>query len=160
MKRIIIMFLCLFCLMLISSCNKDIKILKSETYEVDGLEFKNIHEKYNLYNYKTNKRNYYAIDNYDDYFNIYTLVTGKDIEPLSKEAGDMLFENKVVLLGGKSVSGSKSLIPVEYYFDETSNSIESRYINKINKNSVYPDVIVAYCIDFIEMPKEYYNKLI
>lgn len=160
MKRIIVMFFCFFCFMLIGSCNNNIKILESETYEVDDLVFESIHENYNLYNYETRKRNYYLIDNYNDYCNIYTLVTGKDIEPLSKEAGDMLFENKVVLLGGRSVSGSKSLIPVEYYFDETSNSIESRYINKINKNSVYPDVIVAYCIDFIEMPKEYYNKLI
>lgn len=161
MKKILVsMFLLVFALCAVGCewFSKGVK-LEHQTYEVSQDKFGQLTDKYNLYDYVNKKRNYYVIDNYTDYCNIYYEITGKDIEPLSEEDGKKLFENNVKLIEARSVSGSSSFIPVECYYDKNSNSIQLKQVNEPDKNSDYPTVIVAYCIDIIEIPKDIYQEL-
>ena len=85
------------------------------------------------------------------------LVSGKEIEPLDKEGGEQMFKDKVIICYPRIVSGSRDFIHVEYKYYESTNKVEYNWINV--KDGAYPDVVVAYCFDFVELPKDIFNKI-
>ena len=128
--------------------------LTTETFEAEQTKYENICKEYNIgFN-----QLYYVIDNYDTYLEIYTLVSGKDIEPLDKEGGEQMFKDKVIICYPRIVSGSRDFIPVEYKYYESTNKVEFNWVNV--KDGEYPDVEVAYCFDFVEVPKDIFNKIV
>lgn len=158
MKKIIINLLIIISALSLASCNnKGIK-LEFNSYEVTEELSSYLSQKYNLYDNENRKVNYHVIDNYDDYSNIYYEITALELD--SKEIDKQLFENNVLLIRERTVSGSKSFIPVEYYYVEDQNVLLVEQINKPKKNANYPAVVIGLYIDIIEMPRIYYEKFI
>ena len=69
-----------------------------------------------------------------------------------------LFEDNVIIVKGRGVSGSEKYKNVRYYFDTIENRIIREYKNK--NNGFIPDMIVGYCIDIVTVPIEYYNLIV
>ena len=136
------------------SMKEDVISLQTETIEVEESVYEYICEKYNI----VSNHLYYVIDDYFEYIKIYSSITGKDIEPLDKESGDKLFEDKVVICYARVVSGSRDFIPIEYKYYEIENKIKFNCTNI--KDGVYPDVEITYCFDLVDVPKDIYEKLI
>ena len=113
-----------------------------------------IREKYNL----VDNEDYYLIENDEDYF-----AFQKDLNEvmlLGYEAtGEPSFENYVILCFVRWVSGSVEFIPVEYCYCEETNEIIRRTTYQASENVAFPDVIVANCIDFVEVPRDIFEKL-
>ena len=86
-------------------------------------------------------------------------VTKKEIEPLDKESGKKMFEDKVILCYLRIESGSEDFLTVDYYYDEYLLDLYAYYPN-IEYGTDYPDVEVGHCIDMVEVPLEIYNKLL
>ena len=136
------------------SMKEDVISLQTETIEVEESVYEYICEEYSIvFNHL-----YYVIDDYFEYIKIYSSITGKDIEPLDKESGDKLFEDKVVICYARVVSGSRDFIPIEYKYYEIENKIKFNCTNI--KDGVYPDVEITYCFDLVDVPKDIYEKLI
>lgn len=132
---------------------QDYITLPTETFEVEKNEYGYICKEYNLeFNYL-----YYVIDNYDSYLQIYSLISGKEIESLDKEGGKQMFKDKVIICYPRIVSASRDFIPVEYKYYESTNKVEFNLVN-INDGPYY-DVVIAYCFDLVEVPKYIYNKI-
>lgn len=128
--------------------------LNSETFIVDENTYIEIQSEYNIKSWS-----YYVINNYGDYINFYTKVTKKEIEPLDKESGEKMFEDKVILCYLRIESGSEDFLMVDYYYDEYLLDLYAYYSN-IEYDTNYPDVEVGHCIDMVEVPLEIYNKLL
>ena len=128
--------------------------LATETFEVEQSEYDYICGSYNI---EFNQL-YYVIDNYERYLQLYSLVSRKDKEPLDKESGEQMFKDKVIICYPRIVSGSRDFIPVEYRYYENTSEIKFNWVNI--KDGPYPDVEVAYCFDFVEVPKDIFNKIV
>ena len=128
--------------------------LTTATFEVEQSEYDYICGSYNI---EFNQL-YYVIDNYERYLQLYSLVSRKDIEPLDKESGKQMFKDKVIICYPRIVSGSRDFIPVEYRYYENTSEIKFNWVNI--KDGEYPDVEVAYCFDFVEVPKDIFNKVV
>ena len=159
MKKIFIsMFLLLFglCLVGCEQGNDNLINLQVETFEVGQTKYEYICEKYNI---KFNKL-YYVIDNYETYLDIYPSVSGKDIEPLDKEGGEQMFKDKVLICYPRVVSYSINFIPVEYGYDEDKNKIVCTSVYNPSDDVDFPCVVITYCFDIVEVPKDIYNKIL
>lgn len=135
---------------------KNLTLLETETVQV---EYSLYEEKCNEYAFMF-KQGFYAIDNYDDYLKFYMSVSKKDIEPLDKEGGENMFKDIVILCYARIVSYSINFIPVEYSYDEDRNQIVYDSIYKPSDNVEFPCVVVAYCFDFVTVPKNIYYSLV
>ena len=80
-------------------------------------------------------------------------------EPLDKEGGEQMFKDKVIICYPRVVSYSINFIPVEYRYDENKNEIICVNTYKPSDDVEFPCVVLAYCFDFVEVPKDIYNKL-
>jgi hypothetical protein len=157
MKKILVsLFLLIFSLCLVGcEQNQDNSInLHVETFEVEESIYDNVCKEYNI----EFRQLYYVIDNYGTYLQLYSLISRKDIEPLDKEGGEQMFKDKVIICYPRIVSDSRDFIPVEYKYYESTNKVEFNWINV--KDGEYPDVVIAYCFDLVEVPKDIYNKII
>ena len=52
-----------------------------------------------------------------------------------------------------------AFIPVEASYLYTSNKIIRREVYQPEEGMEFPTVIVAYCIDFVEVPKDIFERL-
>lgn len=158
MKKILVSMLLLIfglCLVGCEESQDDSINLDVETFEVEQTEYEYICEKYNI---EFNQL-YYVINNYDAYLQLYPLVSGKDIEPLDKEGGEQMFKDKVIICFPRVVSYSINFIPVKYGYDENENEIVCVNTYKPSDDVEFPCVVLAYCFDFVEVPKDIYNKI-
>ena len=130
-------------------------ILQTETFEVEESIYDNVCKEYNI----EYKQLYYVIDNYGTYLQLYPLISRKEIEPLDKEGGEQMFKDKVIICYPRVVSYSINFIPVEYSYDENKNEIICVNTYKPSDDVDFPCVVIAYCFDFVEVPKDIYNKL-
>ena len=65
----------------------------------------------------------------------------------------------IILCFARWVSGSVEFIPIEYCYCEETNEIIRRTTYQAAENVAFPDVIVANCIDFVEVPRDIFEKL-
>ena len=130
-------------------------ILQIETFEVEESIYDNVCKEYNI----EYKQLYYVIDNYGTYLQLYPLISRKEIEPLDKDGGEQMFKDKVIICYPRVVSYSINFIPVEYSYDENKNEIICVNTYKPSDDVEFPCVVLAYCFDFVEVPKDIYNKL-
>ncbi|MBR6516244.1 MAG: hypothetical protein IKT40_05245 [Bacilli bacterium] len=158
MKKIICsIFLLIFSLCLVGcEQNQDNSInLHVETFEVEESIYDNVCKEYNI----EFRQLYYVIDNYGTYLQLYSLISRKEIEPLDKEGGEQMFKDKVIICYPRVVSYSINFIPVEYSYEENKNEIICVNTYKPSDDVEFPCVVLAYCFDFVEVPKDIYNKL-
>ena len=134
---------------------QDYITLPTETFEVEESIYDNVCKEYNI----EYKQLYYVIDNYGTYLQLYPLISRKEIEPLDKEGGEQMFKDKVIICYPRAVSYSINFIPVEYSYDENKNEIICINTYKPSDDVEFPCVVLAYCFDFVEVPKDIYNKL-
>ena len=134
---------------------QDYITLPTETFEVEESIYDNVCKEYNI----EYKQLYYVIDNYGTYLQLYPLISRKEIEPLDKEGGEQMFKDKVIICYPRVVSYSINFIPVEYSYDENKNEIICVNTYKPSDDVEFPCVVLAYCFDFVEVPKDIYNKL-
>lgn len=92
---------------------------------------------------------YYVIDNYDKWLTIYTNLTGREVEPISGEVAEELYQKKVQILIKRMASAS-NYIKVSYQFDLVSNKliVSFPYENAGGDEAIFP------CIDMVEVPRD------
>lgn len=145
-----------FCLMAVcfvacdSAKTEEPILLHSATETVDSETFDYAREKYQFF-FNTN---YYIIENENDY-----LAFQADVIVCGEEAFAPNFEEAVVFCYPRYVSGSASFIPVEYFYDEKKNEVVRENTYRPEEGVVFPDVVIAQCIDFVEVPKNVFEKL-
>lgn len=158
MKKILVSIFLITLLYLVgcTKLNNNLIKLQVETVQVDYYLYE---EKCDEYGIQFNQA-FYAIDNYDDYLKIYSSITKKDIEPLDKEGGENLFKDIVILCYARIVSYSEKFIPVEYGYDQDENEIVYDSIYKPFGNIGFTSVVVAFCFDFVTVPKNIYYNIV
>ncbi len=81
-----------------------------------------------------------------------------ELELLSEEKAKTYFENNVIIINLRYISGSVNMVPVKYYYNSLSETVRMEYVNLIDENGTY-DKILLYCLDIINIPKTYFEKL-
>ncbi len=92
---------------------------------------------------------YYVIDNYDKWMTIYTNLTGREIEPISGEAAEELYQEKVQIII-KRIARASNYIKVSYQFDLGNNRLIASFPYKDSLG----DEAIFTCIDMLEVPRE------
>lgn len=139
------------------------KMIYVGNYSQNVEAYKDFFEESGLYS-----KRYLIIDNYEYYKEIVSKMPENNNLTLSKEESGFFdekfansyFENFVIILNLRSISGSMFNAGVNYYYNLnlTEPAINKEYINKRDGEAVI-QVFVGYAIDVIAIPKEYYNKL-
>ena len=114
-------------------------------YNVDGLI-----DKYDFFN----DGKHYYVDNSEDYCKFLS-----DIGVPYEGPFDTLFEGKVMLCYLRCVSGSADFIPVEYFYDVSTNKIECKTIYQPEADVAFPAVEICWCVDLVEVPKSIFQQL-
>lgn len=134
-------------------------------YQSTKEEYNSFFNKYNMYN-----KDYYVVDNYEAYIEVWNdLPKGIAVDfdfPLdnneSKKENEVItsefFENNIIILHRRNISGSGSNIPVKYYYDKKDNIVKKKYVNDIYGVDETLNFL-GYAIDVIEMPKDIYQEL-
>lgn len=104
----------------------------------------------------SNKR-YLVIDNSEMYYKVYSSLPSTELELLSQEEADIFFEDNVIVLYLRYISGSITLAPVKYYYNIGDKSINKKYINSTDENTFA--VYLGYAIDLITIPRIFYEEL-
>lgn len=100
----------------------------------------------------------YVIDDYETYEAFYRDVIGTEV-PMDEERWATVFDDGVLFGYAREVSGTAAFIPVEASYLYTSNKIIRREVYQPEEGVEFPAVIVAYCIDFVEVPKDIFERL-
>lgn len=95
---------------------------------------------------------YYLIDNYSEWCNIYCEITSCVIDPLPEEAANKLYENKVQLLCLRKATASNK-IKVIYQFD--NNKLLKSYPHETEAG----DQAIFNCLDIVDISKENYRAM-
>lgn len=132
-------------------------ILLKLTVESTYIDYDNYEKFYKDYNISYKQR-YLIIDSYEEYFNIYSKYTMKEIDPLDKESSNKMFQDNVVLCYPRCISGSNEFFVIEYYYNQFNKEIVINYPNV--EDGAYPDVVIGYCLDMVIIPKDVYNDMI
>lgn len=103
-------------------------------------------------------RSYIVIDNYETYCTIYNKLPNNDIKIMSEKEANDFFEDNLIVLHRRNISGSTIVVPVKYYYDDGENIIKKKYINNIVEETQIM-VFVGYCIDIIEIPRDIYGEV-
>lgn len=114
-------------------------------YNVEGLM-----EKYHLDDYY----DYYVIDNADDYCEFLS-----DVGVPYEGPFDTLFEDRVIFCYVRCVSGSADFIPVEYFYYRDTNEIKRQTTFQAEPDALYPDVVICWCVDIVEVPNAVFDRL-
>lgn len=114
-------------------------------YNVEGLK-----EKYNF----DEVQGYHLIDNAEDYCEFLS-----DVGVPYEGPFDFLFEDKVIFCYVRCVSGSTDFIPVEYFYYRDTNEIKRKNAFQVEPDSGYPDVVICWCVDIVEVPKTIFERL-
>lgn len=134
-------------------------------YQSSKEEYNTFFNKYNMFN-----KNYYIVENYETYIEVWNDlpngIVGDFDFPLanneSKKENEVItsdfFENNILILHRRNISGSGRSIPVKYYYDEKDNIVKKKYVNNISGEDQYLNFL-GYAIDIIEMPKDIYQEL-
>lgn len=101
---------------------------------------------------------YIIIDNYEFYSLVFSNLPKLELELLSEEMAKTYFENNVIIINLRYISGSVNMVPVKYYYNSLSETVRMEYVNLIDENGTY-DKILLYCLDIIHIPKTYFEKL-
>lgn len=129
-------------------------------YQTKGDEVEAFCNEVGLYNTK-----YLIIDNSELYFqvfsklpNISSLSQDAENELFSEEMAYDFFENNVIILHLRFISGTMDFVLVNYYYNENEKSINMEYINDVPEVILW--IFLGNTIDIITIPKEYYNKIV
>lgn len=134
-------------------------------YQSSKEEYNTFFNKYNMFN-----KNYYIVENYETYIEVWNDlpngIVGDFDFPLanneSKKENEVItsdfFENNILILHRRNISGSGRSIPVKYYYDEKDNIVKKKYVNNISGEDENLNFL-GYAIDVIEMPKDIYQEL-
>lgn len=126
---------------------ENVKMYKGNYFEVSYDDF--------CYNYSLKENgDFYLINNYEKWINVYTTLNACLIDPLPEEDAKKMFEDKVYLLYKRTASSSLE-IEVIYKYEKISNKIELEYQSK----DKIGDDAISRCFDMVEIPKDYLNKL-
>lgn len=144
-------------------------LLKTKTifgfYHSTNDEYRTFFSKYNM-----NNKKYYVVDNYETYLEVWNDlpngIVGDFDFPLdnneSKKENEIItsgfFENNIIILHRRNISGTGSRIPVKYYYDLKDNIVKKKHVNNIYGVDETLNFL-GYAIDVIEMPKDIYQKL-
>lgn len=122
------------------------------SYASMGKEFESFLTEFNLFNAR-----YLIIDSAEEFINFYTNLPLTDVEINSTESLNNYFKNYVIVVNLRYISGTEALVPVEYYYNFDEPEIKRMFINDIYGGQY--EVFLGYCIDIIEIPKEFYETL-
>jgi hypothetical protein len=153
MKKILLILVLFFSAFILYSCNSNLEKLETKTifFNIDhSEEYSDFSQKYNL-------RSGFIIVDYETYKEVYKDLPKKNFILPTRYSCNKLFEDNVIIVKGRGVSGSTKYKKVKYYFDKTENRIIREY--KAKNDGFIPDMIVGYCIDIITVPKEYYELI-
>lgn len=95
------------------------------------------------------EKDYYVIDNYDKWMTIYTNLTGREVEPISGEVAEEIYQEKVQIIV-KRIANASNYIKANYQFDLANNEL---VVSFPYKDSI-GDEANFICIDMIEIPRE------
>src|SRR5574344_1161669 len=128
-------------------------------YQSKGDELFAFSDEFGLTNTK-----YLIIDNSELYFRVFSKLPNAskkkkktETELFSQEMADAFFENNVIVLHLRFISGTMAFVPINYYYNVNEKTITMEYINDVPE--VVLQVFLGNTIDIITIPKEYYNKI-
>ena len=128
-------------------------------YQSKGDELFAFSDEFGLTNTK-----YLIVDNSKLYFQVFSKLPNAsslnqktETELFSQEMADAFFENNVIVLHLRFISGTMAFVPVNYYYNVKEKTITMEYINDVPE--VVLQVFLGNTIDIITIPKEYYNKI-
>lgn len=116
--------------------------------------------------YGLSSKGYLIIDNYEYYKEVISQINGIFVS-LNEENKSLFFDEKyantyfdnfIIVLHLRYISGSHLLSDVDYYYNLTNPKIKIEYPNNLSGSNIL-QVFLGYGIDIIEIPKEYYNEL-
>ena len=129
-----------------------------DTYNYDGVKkystyFLTYDEFCNEYNLQENN-DFYVIDNYSKYINIYCNLTGCVIDSLPYEKGNMQFSKNVQILIRRTARSS-AYIKATYQDNTNTNMLEVSYPyeNDLGTEALF------YCFDLVTIPRSNFNRL-
>ncbi len=95
------------------------------------------------------EKDYYVIDNYGKWMTIYTNLTGREIEPISGETAEQIYQEGVQILIKREAIAS-NYIKANYQFDLGNNKliVSFPYEDSLGDEALFP------CLDMVEVPKE------
>lgn len=111
-----------------------------------GDEFEEFFKEFNLFNSN------YMINDYESYINVYSKIPNLELELYDEEWANEFFNNNLLIVMGRCISGSTDYVPVNYYYNTDSNEIIFKYKNQIG--DAVCDVFIGYSIDIITLPKD------
>ena len=104
---------------------------------------------------------YYLADTYEKFVSFHKDVLtdekGNYVADLPFDEGE--FENSVILCYYRCVSYSSNFVPIEYAYIYATNEIIGKSTYQPPDNTGFPAVVVAYCIDFVKVPKSVFEQL-
>lgn len=124
--------------------------VENDNYDYEGVikcqgfqSFADFYQEYFL------EKDYYVIDNYDEWMTIYTNLTGREIEPIPGEVAEELYQKKVQIIIKRTASAS-NYIKVSYQFNLENN----RLIASFPYEDSLGDEAIFTCIDMLEVSRE------
>ena len=155
MKKILLILVLFFSAFILYSCNSNLEKLEIKTIYFDdyvyGDEIEEFYDKYNL-------RSDFIIVDYETYKEVYKDLPKKNFILPTRYSCNKFFEDNVIIVKGRGVSGSTKYKKVKYYFDKTENRIIWEY--KAKNDGFIPTIYLGCCIDIITVPKEYYELMV
>ena len=102
-------------------------------------------------------KNYNIIDSLDEYNEIMHNIPNYKVDE-TIESNEKYFDEYIIVLHRRNISGSFNWLSVYYFYNPELNSITKEYIT-IKGDEMFTTNFIGTCLDVIEIPREYYDKL-